>query len=219
MGKLGWKRRNGLVGLLLLGIWLLACDGIPAEAGPLYVYTDAQGQPVLTDNLDQVPAAYRGRVRTMTGPDSSVTQASEPAAATSAASPQPSKGIVGTVLETVAGKLGNRAIKGLTPYQTTVTIVAGAAAVALLLMMLLSANPGIRLLCKFLLVLVAGAALYHLAAFEAPSLEAVAGPPRQGSGKPVESVVGHLRAQTEQNYRAQDERTARQVESTESPAP
>ncbi|MBS0170769.1 MAG: hypothetical protein JSR62_10485 [Nitrospira sp.] len=215
MVGLDWKRRNGLLWLILMGIWLLASEGIPAEAGPLYVYTDAQGQPVLTDNLEQVPAAYKGRVRTMTGPDSPVAQAAEPVAAPPVAHTA-SKGVVEDLLDAVAGKLGHRAIKGLTTYQTAVTIVAGSAAVALLLMMLLSANPGIRILCKFLLVLVAGAALYHLAAFDAPSLEAVAGPPQQGSGKPVDNVLGRLRSQTEQSYRAQDERTARQVEPVES---
>lgn len=219
MAGRGWNGRGGLLWLLLVGGWLLTGEGMPATAGSLYVYTDAQGQPVLTDNLEQVPAAYRGRVRTMTGPDSTAVPAPEPAAATSVAPHPASKGVVEDLLDAVARKLGTRAIKGLTPYQTAVAIVAGSSAVVLLLMIFLSANPAIRILCKFLLVLVAGAALYHAVAFEAPSLEAVAGPPQQGSGQAADNVLGRLRTQTERNYRAQDERTARQVEPAEQPTP
>lgn len=219
MAGRGARWRVGLFWAILLGSPLMTGAGSFASAGPLYVYTDAQGQPVLTDNLEQVPAAYRGRVRTMTGPDVSAAQAPEPVAATSVAPPPASKGVIGDLLEAVARKLGTRVIKGLTPHQTAVAIVAGSAAVVLLLLIFLSANPAIRILCKFLLVLVAGAALYHVVAFEAPTLEAVAGPPQQGSGQAVENVLGRLRSQTEQNYRAQDERTTRQLEPSEQPTP
>lgn len=219
MAGRGGRRRVGLFWAILLGSRLMTGEGSPAAAGPLYVYTDAQGQPVLTDNLEQVPAAYRGRVRTMIGVDASAAPAPEPSAATSAVSHPASKGVIGDLLDAVAGKLGTRAIKGLTPYQTAVTIVAGSAAVVLLLMIFLSPNPAIRILSKFLLVLVAGAALYHVVAFEAPTLEAVAGPPQQGSGQAAENVLGRLRSQTEQNYRAQDERTTRQLEPSEQPTP
>ncbi len=220
MAGQGGKWREGLLWAILLGGWLVTGEGSPVEAGPLYVYTDAQGQPVLTDNLEQVHAAYRGRVRTMTGSDASAAPAPEPVAAGSVAPHPASKGVIGDLLDAVAGKLGTRAIKGLTPYQTAVAIVAGSAAVVLLLMIFLSSNPAIRILCKFLLVLVAGAALYHhVVAFETPTLEAVAGPPQQGSGQAVENVLGRLRSQTERNYRAQDERTARQIEPAEPPTP
>ncbi len=212
------RRNQAWVWVTVLGFYLLGYAGMEAEAGPLYVYTDAQGQAVLTDNLDQVPAAYRGRVRTMTGPDSSAPLA-EPVPATSAANRQNSKGITGDLLDVVAAKLGTRAIKGLTPYQTAVAIVAGTAAVLLLLLMFLSANPAIRLLCKFCLVLVAGAALFHAAAVEAPSLETVAGPPQQGAALPGDNMLGRMRSRTEQSYRVQDERTVRQLEPAEQPAP
>ena len=214
-----WRWRGCLVWLVAAAAWLLMCEGSPAEAGPLYVYTDAQGQPVLTDSLEQVPAAFQGRVRTMTGPDSSPVQPAEPVAATSAATRQSSKGVTGDLLDVVAAKLGTRAIKGLTPYQTAVAIVAGTAAVLLFLLMSLSANPAIRLLCKCCLILVALAAIFHAAAFEAPSLEAVAGPPQQGSGQAADNMLGRLRNQTESSYRVQDERTARQVEAAEQPTP
>jgi len=219
MAGQGRRWRGGLLWAILLAGWLLTGEGMPAEAGPLYVYTDAQGQPVLTDNLEQVPAAYKGRVRIMTGLDSSAAPAPEPPAARVAASNSASKGVIEDLLDAVARKLGTRSIKGLTPYQTAVAIVAGSAGVVLLLMIFLSANPAIRILCKFMLVLVAGAALYHLVAFEAPTLEAVAGPPQQGSGQAADNVLGRLRSQTERNYRAQDERTARQIEPAEQPTP
>ncbi|HUM41030.1 MAG TPA: hypothetical protein PKJ04_14905, partial [Nitrospira sp.] len=59
----------------------------------------------------------------------------------------------------------------------------------------------------------------HAAAFETPSLEAVAGPPQQGSGQAADNMLGRLRNQTESSYRVQDERTARQVEAAEQPTP
>ena len=63
--------------------------GIAVEAGSLYVYTDAQGQAVLTDNVQQVPAEYRGRLRTVTSGEAPtagvMASASEPAASSTLA--------------------------------------------------------------------------------------------------------------------------------------
>ncbi len=217
MGRRGWRRNQAWVWLGALGFCFLGYAGIEAQAGSLYVYTDAQGQAVLTDNLDQVPAAYRGRVRTMTGTDSSAPAPVAVPAVTQ--SKQSSSGVIGDILSAVATKVGSRTIKGLNAYQTAVVIVAGVASLILLLFMFLSANPAIRILCKVLLVVVGVSALYQVVVIEGPSLEALAGPSQQGTSQPVDNMLGRMRSQTEQSYRAQDERTARQLEPAEQPAP
>ena len=219
MGRGGWKRYHCRAWLLVLGLCIVGYAGTTAEAGPLYVYTDAQGQAVLTDNLDQVPAAYRGRVRTMTGTDSPAASVPAPASAITDSKNPSSSGLIGNILSAVTAKVGSRTIKGLTSYQTAVVILAGFCSLSLLLLIFLSANPAIRILCKFLLVLVGLAAVYQVAVVETPSLEALAGPPQQGSGQAADNMLGRMRSKTEQSYRAQDERTARQLEPAEQPAP
>ena len=218
MGRRGWRRGRAWVWGTALGLCLLGYAGSEAEAGSLYVYTDAQGQAVLTDNLDQVPAAYRGRVRTMTGTDSPAPPP-VPAPAVTGSKGLSSSGVIGDILRTVAAKVGSRTIKGLTAYQTAVVIVAGFSCLILLTLMFLSGNPAIRILCKLLLVLVGVSALYHTIAIDALSLESLAGPSQQGAAQPADNMLGRMRNQTEQSYRAQDERTARQLEPAEQPAP
>lgn len=219
MRRGGWNGYRCRTWLLVLGFCIVGYTGTAAEAGPLYVYTDAQGQAVLTDNLDQVPAAYRGRVRTMTGTDSPAP--SEPVASPAIAASRnfSSSGLIGSILSAVAAKVGSRTIKGLTSYQTAVVILTGFCTLILLLLIFLSANPAIRILCKFLMVLVGLAAVYQVMAVETPSLDALAGPPQQGSGPAADNMLGRMRNKTEQSYRAQDERTARQLEPAEQPAP
>lgn len=216
MGQRGRRPHRAMVWASALGFCLVGYAAVEAEAGSLYVYTDAQGQAVLTDNLDQVPAAYRGRVRTMTSTESA---ASAPAPAVTDSNHPASTGVIGDLLGAVAARVGSRTIKGLTAYQTAVVILAGCSALLLLTLMFLSGNPAIRILCKLLLVLVGVSAAYQLIAIQTPSLEALAGPSQQGTGQPVDNMLGRMRSQTEQSYRAQDERTARQLEPAEQPAP
>ncbi|MGC3972797.1 MAG: hypothetical protein QM771_00225 [Nitrospira sp.] len=220
MGHGDARRNQAWVWASALGFCFLGYAGIDAEAGALYVYTDAQGQAVLTDNLDQVPTAYRGRVRTMTGTDSPApAPVPAPAVTGNKLSTSPSPGVVRDILSAVAAKVGSRTIKGLTAYQTAVVIVAGVSSLILLLFIFLSANPAIRILCKLLLVIVGVSALYQVIAIEAPSLEALSGPSQQGTSQPADNMLGRMRSQTEQSYRAQDERTARQLEPVEQSAP
>ena len=204
------------IGLIMLGI-CLTWYGV-AGAGPLYVYTDAQGQAVLTDNLEQVPAEFRGRVRTMATAEAPLTAAPAPVAAATVSQSPSASGVVENLLNVIAAKVGSRTIKGLTAHQTAVIILAGVCWLALLVPIFMSSNPGIRLLCKFLLVLVGVAALYQVAISGMPSFEAVTGSPQQGSEQAKENVLGKMRSQTEQSYRAQDARTARQLEQIEPPA-
>lgn len=201
---------------LILLVIFLTCCGL-AEAGPLYVYTDAQGQAVLTDNLEQVPAAFRGRVRTMAATEPSPTAAPAPAAGATVSRSPSASGVLENLLTVIAAKVGSHTIKGLTAHQTAVIVLAGFCWLALLVPIFVSSNPGIRLLCKFLLVLVGVAALYQVAISGMPSLEAVTGSPQQGSEQAMENVLGKMRSQTEQSYRAQDARTARQLEQIEPP--
>lgn len=203
------------IGLIMLGI-CLTWYGV-AGAGPLYVYTDAQGQAVLTDNLEQVPAEFRGRVRTMATAEAPPTAAPAPVAAATVSQSPSASGVVENLLNVIAAKVGSRTIKGLTAHQTAVIILAGVCWLALLVPIFMSSNPGIRLLCKFLLVLVGVAALYQVAISGMPSFEAVTGSPQQGSDQAMENVLGKMRSQTEQSYRAQDARTARQLEQIEPP--
>mgnify|MGYP003561707922 FL=1 len=203
------------IGLIMLGI-CLTWYGV-AGAGPLYVYTDAQGQAVLTDNLEQVPAEFRGRVRTMAAAEAPPTAAPAPVAAATVSQSPSASGVVENLLNVIAAKVGSRTIKGLTAHQTAVIILAGVCWLALLVPIFMSSNPGIRLLCKFLLVLVGVAALYQVAISGMPSLEPVTGLPQQGSEQAMENVLGKMRSQTEQSYRAQDARTARQLEQIEPP--
>ena len=203
------------IGLIMLGI-CLTWYGV-AGAGPLYVYTDAQGQAVLTDNLEQVPAEFRGRVRTMATAEAPPTAAPAPVAAATVSRSPSASGVVENLLNVIAAKVGSRTIKGLTAHQTAAIILAGVCWLALLVPILMSSNPGIRLLCKFLLVLVGVAALYQVAISGMPSFEAVTGSPQQGSEQAMENVLGKMRSQTEQSYRAQDARTARQLEQIEPP--
>ena len=204
------------IGLIMLGI-CLTWYGV-AGAGPLYVYTDAQGQAVLTDNLEQVPAEFRGRVRTMATAEAPPTAAPAPVAAATVSQSPSASGVVENLLNVIAAKVGSRTIKGLTAHQTAVIILAGVCWLALLVPIFMSSTPGIRLLCKFLLVLVGVVALYQVAISGMPSLEAVTGSPQQGSEQAMENVLGKMRSQTEQSYRAQDARTARQLEQIEPPA-
>lgn len=202
-------------GLIMVGI-CLTWYGV-AGAGPLYVYTDAQGQAVLTDNLEQVPAEFRGRVRTMATAEAPPTAAPAPVAAATVSQSPSASGVVENLLNVIAAKVGSRTIKGLTAHQTAVIILAGVCWLALLVPIFMSSNPGIRLLCKFLLVLVGVAALYQVAISGMPSFEAVTGSPQQGSEQAMENVLGKMRSQTEQSYLAQDARTARQLEQIEPP--
>ena len=203
------------IGLIMLGI-CLTWYGV-AGAGPLYVYTDAQGQAVLTDHLEQVPAEFRGRVRTMAAAEAPPSAAPVPVAAAAVSQSPSASGVVENLLNVIAAKVGSRTIKGLTAHQTAVIILAGVCWLALLVPIFMSSNPGIRLLCKFLLVLVGVAALYQVAISGMPSFEAVTGSPQQGSEQALENVLGKMRSQTEQSYRAQDARTARQLEQIEPP--
>jgi hypothetical protein len=202
--------------LVLLGLCLVWQDWSCAQAGPLYVYTDAQGQAILTDNPQQVPPEFRGRLRTLANGEAPAPNVPLPVAEPAVVKPA-SSGLIGDILSLVAAKVGSRQIKGLTAYQTAVMIVAGFCWLALLVMIFLSANPAIRLLCKFLLVLIGVAAVYHLTVGGTIPIGTVAGSPQQGAEQAMDNLLGKMKSKTEQSYRAQDERTARQLDPVDQP--
>lgn len=214
MGRLfraQWRR----VAWLVAGFCLMGQGGIVTEAGNLYVYTDAQGQAVLTDNLHQVPVEYRGRLRTVSGGESPAAEAITPGAVSEGDNPPSSSGVVQKLLHLVAQKVSP--MKGLTPHQTAVVIVAGACVAALLLLLFLSSNPAIRILAKCLLILVSLAALYQVAVGGSVSVGSVAGTAPQPSGQAMDNIMGQVKNKTEQSYRLQDERTTRQLDQVEQP--
>lgn len=203
---------------MIAGCCLVWAGGNPLEAGSLYVYTDAQGQPVLTDNLEQVPTAYRGRVRTVAGQEVAASDAAAPGAETTVHKAPASSGVTEALLSALAQRVSKHPIKGLTPYQTAVVIVAGACWVVLLGLLFLSTNPAVRLLSKFLLLLVGVSAVYQL--FVGNGLSTgVAGSPQQASEQAMENVMEPMKSKTEQSYRLQDERMTRQLNQVEQAVP
>jgi hypothetical protein len=194
---------------------LLWQGGIAVAAGTLYVYTDAQGQAVLTDNLQRVPPEYRSRLRALTNGESPASQAIALGVESAVGNPPPSSNVVQEILHLVAHKV--HPIKGLTAHQTAVVIVAGACVVALFLFLFLSSNPAIRILAKCLLMLVSLAALYQLAVGGPVSTGPLAGTAPQGSAQAMDNIMGQVKTKTEQSYRLQDERTTRQLDQAEQP--
>jgi len=124
-------------------------------AGPIenawaatYTYVDDKGTVVFTDNKDNIPARYRARVRVLEEGESA----------------KGGGGLIekGTAaVEQVTGKITGTAsqspitIPGLSPYQSKVLSLACVAAVLMAGTMLLSGNPAVRFLMRWLLVLLA----------------------------------------------------------------
>lgn len=198
-----WRTAWVVAGFCLM--WLSRMD---AAAGSLYVYTDAQGQAVLTDDVQQVPAEFRGRLRAVTGGESPAAEVMTSGKESGVRKPPSPSGVVQEILHTVAQKV--HPIKGLTSHQTAVIILAGACVVALLSLLFFSSNPATRILAKCLLILVSLAALYQLAVGSP-----VAGTAPQAAGPAMDNIMGQIKTKTEQSYRLQDARTTRQLDQAE----
>ena len=200
-----WRAAWVLAGFCLM--WLSRMD---AAAGSLYVYSDAQGQAVLTDDVQQVPAEYRGRLRKVTNGDSPAAEVMTSGKESGVRKPPSPSGVVQEILHTVAQKI--HPIKGLTTHQTAVIILTGACVATLLSLLFLSSNPATRILAKCLLILVSLAALYQLAVGSP-----VAGTAPQAAGPAMDNIMGQIKTKTEQSYRLQDARTTRQLDQAEQP--
>ena len=144
----GWPSGGLLAGLLLLWVgWLMAGPIEPAGA-TTYSYVDDKGTVVFTDNKDSIPPRYRARVKVVAERES-----------TKGAAALIEKG--SAAVEQVTGKIAETAsqspitIPGLSPHQSRVLSLAFVAAVVMAGVMLLSGNPALRFLMRWLLVLLA----------------------------------------------------------------
>jgi hypothetical protein len=213
--------RPSLSASISRGVWVLAgvCliwqGGSSAQAGNLYVYTDSQGQAVMTDNLQQVPIEYRGRVRVMTDRESGLSGAAAGGTGSTVNKMPAFHNVMDKILTSLAQKVSSHPIKGLTPHQTAVVIVAGVCWSVLLLWMFLSSNPAVRLLSKYLMVLVCVTAVYQMYFARTTAGDMVTGSPPQSSEQAPDNVMGKMKTKVEQSFRLQGERTAGQLDQVE----
>jgi len=135
------------IGLFLAGFLLLAFSGLTvtndAFAKSLYSYRDYQGNNVITDNYDQIPAEYRSSVVT-------VEQEGE------ADSPSPQVSGRGSgLLQRVEQSIGKAVINvpGMTHYQSHALTVAGALFLLCLTLRFMSNSQVIRFLSLWGLVM------------------------------------------------------------------
>lgn len=146
--------RTGLGSVCLLLLWLGCIMTYPMEqaGATTYTYVDDKGTVVFTDNKDSIPARYRARVKVMEEGDKAKGAAGLIERGTAA---------VEQVTGKITGKVNGTAtespftIGGLSPYQSRVLSLAFVAAVFMAGTMLLSGNPALRFLMRWLLVLLA----------------------------------------------------------------
>lgn len=200
---------------VLAGFCLIWVGGSSAQAGNLYVYTDSQGQAVMTDNLQQVPNEFRGRVRVMTDRESGLSGAASGGTGSAVNRVPASHNVMDKMLTAFAQKVSSHPIEGLTPHQTAVVIVAGVCWSVLLLWMLLSSNPAVRLLSKCLMVLVSVTAVYQMYFARTIVGEMVGNAPREAAAQAPENVIGQMKTKVEQSFRLQSERRAGQLDEAE----
>ena len=144
----GWPKGGVVASLLLLWFGCFMAGPIENAWAATYTYVDDKGTVVFTDNKDNIPARYRARVRVLEEGESK----------------KGGGGLIekGTAaVEQVTGKITGTAsqspitIPGLSPYQSKVLSLACVAAVLMAGTMLLSGNPAVRFLMRWLLVLLA----------------------------------------------------------------
>ena len=144
----GWPKGGVVASLLLLWFGCFMAGPIENAGATTYTYVDDKGTVVFTDNKDNIPARYRARVRVLEEGESK----------------KGGGGLIekGTAaVEQVTGKITDTAsqspitIPGLSPYQSKVLSLAFVGAVLIAGTMLLSGNPALRFLMRWLLVLLA----------------------------------------------------------------
>ena len=144
----GWPNGGFLAGLLLLWFGCFMTGPIETAWAATYTYVDDKGTVVFTDNKDSIPARYRARVKVL-----------EEGESAKGAGGLIEKGA--TAVEQVTGRITDTAsrfpitIPGMSPYQSRVLSLAFVAAVLMGGTMLLSGNPAVRFLMRWLLVLLA----------------------------------------------------------------
>ena len=144
----GWPSGGLLAGLLLLWFGSFLAGPIETAWATTYTYVDDKGTVVFTDNKDSIPARYRARVKVL-----------EEGESKKGAGGLIEKGA--TAVEQVTGRITDTAswfpitIPGLSPDQSGVLSLAFVAAALMAGTMLLSGNPAVRFLMRWLLVLLA----------------------------------------------------------------
>jgi len=148
----GWPNGGLLASLLLLWFGCFMAGPIENAWAATYTYVDDKGTVVFTDNKDNIPARYRARVRVLEEGESKKGGGGLIEKGATA---------VEQVTAKVTGKITDTAsqspitIPGLSPYQSRVLSLAFVGAVLIAGTMLLSGNPALRFLMRWLLVLLA----------------------------------------------------------------
>ncbi len=148
----GWPNGGLLASLLLLCFGCFMAGPIENAWAATYTYVDDKGTVVFTDNKDNIPARYRARVKVLEERES---------AKGGGGLIEKGATAVEQVTAKVTGKITDTAsqspitIPGLSPYQSRVLSLAFVGAVLIAGTMLLSGNPALRFLMRWLLVLLA----------------------------------------------------------------
>lgn len=144
----GWPNAGLLAGLLLLWFGCFMAGPIETAWAATYTYVDDKGTVVFTDNKDNIPARYRARVKVL-----------EEGERAKGGGGLIEKGA--TAVEQVTDRITDTAsrfpisIPGMSPYQSRMLSLAFVGAVLMAGTMLLSGNPSVRFLMRWLLVLLA----------------------------------------------------------------
>ena len=148
----GWPKGGVVASLLLLWFGCFMAGPIENAWAATYTYVDDKGTVVFTDNKDNIPARYRARVKVLEERES---------AKGGGGLIEKGATAVEQVTAKVTGKITDTAsqspitIPGLSPYQSRVLSLACVGAVLIAGTMLLSGNPALRFLMRWLLVLLA----------------------------------------------------------------
>ena len=148
----GWPKGGVVASLLLLWFGCFMAGPIENAWAATYTYVDDKGTVVFTDNKDNIPARYRARVKVLEERES---------AKGGGGLIEKGATAVEQVTAKVTGKITDTAsqspitIPGLSPYQSRVLSLAFVGAVLIAGTMLLSGNPALRFLMRWLLVLLA----------------------------------------------------------------
>jgi len=178
----GWPKGGVVASLLLLWFGCFMAGPIENAWAATYTYVDDKGTVVFTDNKDNIPARYRARViagvqglavqpdhHSFPGPGEQLGPGGAMDSAIHAAAAIDLEALADTTVERfadsvtakVTGKITDTAsqspitIPGLSPYQSRVLSLAFVGAVLIAGTMLLSGNPALRFLMRWLLVLLA----------------------------------------------------------------
>lgn len=139
-------------GLLLLWLGCFMAGPIEPAGATTYTYVDDKGTVVFTDNKDSIPARYRARVRVLAEGEKAKGAGSLIERGTAAV-----EQVTDKITDKITGTTSESpfTIAGLSPHQSRVLSLAFVAAVFMAGVMLLSGNPALRFLMRWLLVLLA----------------------------------------------------------------